>query len=854
MKPVEIQDLFQLSPYQAQLFSDPGLGCMQHQWSLRGPVELAALARSFERLVQALPVLRTSYLSQAGRPVQRVERNPRLVLNCLDLGALSRCRRRQALADVRRAARAAVPRRLIAGQVPVVLIALRCPDANYIIMTYHAIALDEPSRARLLGLWFSDYHAQLHGICAPVPKLPDLRHHFRAWPASTAERSALNVLPQRCSGRRTFAARVLRCELPPLPAPVGFSSDLVRAALWGLLLGRLTHGAHNVFQVLTPPEKPDPPLGQCLRPRLLEFRLTAQTQFVDLLHQIAACWADAPVLLSSAPAACLVVAEAYDQQPFAADEYRDYCLPAHGLQASWRGDAVELRYDPRAHPPALAKTMLEGLSHLINGLRDMPAARLCALAIGQAPRWLPPVADLSRDPLAAFTAIAHQRPQLPALCYRGEWLTYGALLERALAIAELLRARCANLPRGTLVALALADPVLHLQALLAALLAGQPFLPLDARQPLSHLEATLDQAKAQLVLCDLMLDLDLPQIAGDELRAAVPSTRALQAVDPSLPAYIIPTSGTTGQPKGVILPRAGLANTLAWRVGAYAMGESHRALQVFAPNFDGYLTSALTPLLAGAALVLPENHADPVELQALLRATRPTHLLITPSHLAALLAVLDADDLASVTTLTLAGERLEAALLAEKALAHMTVVNEYGPTENSVASTWHPQCAAQDPVPIGTPIPGCAVTVVDRWGNEQPPFGLGELILSGVGLAFGYDGDPRRTAAAFRPHPSSGRCYHSGDLGYVDADGRLYYVGRCDQQRKLRGYRVDPAELARTLERHPEVTSAQAWIAEDKSGPHLVAQFRGAIPPELLRDWLKQHAPSWLQPRTLSAE
>nr|WP_268893041.1 non-ribosomal peptide synthetase [Paenibacillus lutrae] len=303
-------------------------------------------------------------------------------------------------------------------------------------------------------------------------------------------------------------------------------------------------------------------------------------------------------------------------------------------------------------------------------------------------------------------------------------------------------------------------------------------------------------------------------------------------VQPHHLAYIIYTSGTTGTPKGVMIEHRSIANTLHWRRQEYALGEHDRCLQLFSYVFDGYVTSLFTPLLAGSTAVLLDDETvkDPLAIRKAVGSYQITHLLCVPSLFRALLIGMDPDETASLRVVTLAGEAVSDELVASARVlgSGVELVNEYGPTENSVATTVLRRLERQPVITIGRPIVNTRVYVLDRNLRPVPVGVLGELCIAGIGLARGYWQRHEETQRQFTRLYAPGkeeRLYRTGDLVRWLPDGTLEYRGRRDDQVKVRGYRIEPGEIETRLMEVPGVRQAVVVIREEAGDEREMSAF-----------------------------
>ncbi|BDH12380.1 hypothetical protein HOK021_35590 [Streptomyces hygroscopicus] len=436
-----------------------------------------------------------------------------------------------------------------------------------------------------------------------------------------------------------------------------------------------------------------------------------------------------------------------------------------------------------------------------------------------------------------FEAQVARTPDAVAVTDGGTELSYAALNARANRLARLLIGR--GIGPEQVVAVALPRSADLVVALLAVLKTGAAYLPVDPAHPAERLRFLLDDARAVCGLTSGAVAADLPATdlrwivlddagtardTGEQPERDPSDTDRTAALRPGHPAYVIYTSGSTGRPKGVLVEHRALASYLHFARGAYP-GTAGTALLHSPVSFDLTVTALFATLTSGGRLLVGD-------LAGGAPAPGPyTFLKATPSHLA-LLGALPGHQ-AAVADLVLGGEQLTGEQLGpwRRAQPQATVVNEYGPTESTVGCLTHrvpPGAATGDgPLPIGRPVPNTRAYVLDAWMRLAPPGVTGELYLSGAQLARGYLNRPGLTAERFVADPFGGpgtRMYRTGDLARWTADGLLVFVGRVDEQVKLRGYRIEPAEIETTLSRHEAVSQAAVVAREDEaSGTQLVA-------------------------------
>ena len=438
--------------------------------------------------------------------------------------------------------------------------------------------------------------------------------------------------------------------------------------------------------------------------------------------------------------------------------------------------------------------------------QPLPATTLCALIAAQAQRT--PAAIALQD---ADTA-----------------LSYAQMQQQVMSLGQRLRA--AGVAAGDVVAVALPRSVQLSLALGAVLQAGAAYLPLDTGYPDERLGYMVADARPRLIVTSSALAprfaafgevLLFDALDGQAARAPpLPQT----APTPQHAAYLLYTSGSTGRPKGVLVSHEAIVNRLLWMQHEYGLGMDDTVLQKTPCSFDVSVWEFFWPLLVGARLYLapPEAHRDPAQLQQLIAAEGVTTLHFVPSMLAAFLAHgVDAADegphCRCLRRVFCSGEALPRELAAAWAQRHAAPLhNLYGPTEAAVDVTYKP--AADDDagtrlaasVPIGRPVWNTQLRILDAQLRPVPPGVPGELYLCGIQLAQGYLGRPELTAARFvaDPQGQGARMYRTGDVARWLPTGDVEYLGRSDDQLKIRGQRIELGEIESALAAQPGVERA----------------------------------------------
>jgi amino acid adenylation domain-containing protein len=418
--------------------------------------------------------------------------------------------------------------------------------------------------------------------------------------------------------------------------------------------------------------------------------------------------------------------------------------------------------------------------------------------------------------VSAFRERVLTSPDAVALTGVDGPVTYAELDARSTAVANELLAR--GVRRGDVVGLLSGRSVAGVTGVWGALKAGAAYLPLDTRNPDAWLRDLLADAGTTVCLTDRAraprdcLPEGCTRVVIDELPATSEDALPEVTVEPGDLAYVIYTSGSTGRPKGVEIEHAAAMAYCRYAIDAYGIDETTCFPLFTSMAFDLPVTALLPPLLAGGRVALIEDEPNHRSLAAMLTEHGVNSIKLTPSHL----------DLISQLGLTAQGIRVAVVggeglpvRVAEAARAmfgpQCRIINEYGPTEftvGCVAHTYDPATDTEAAVPIGRPVDNTTVYLLDELRAATEPGETGELYLAGPQLARGYRGRPDLDRDLFVTLADGTRAYRTGDLVRLSPSGELDYLRRRDDQIKVLGYRVEPAEIERALESHPAVRQA----------------------------------------------
>lgn len=412
--------------------------------------------------------------------------------------------------------------------------------------------------------------------------------------------------------------------------------------------------------------------------------------------------------------------------------------------------------------------------------------------------------------------------------------------------------------KNSKVAILCKKSALMVASLLGIMKSGNCYIPIDAAYPKKRINYIIEDSKCELIITnekhansydfankiileylDLSLTLNYTSIAKPE----------------SL-AYMIYTSGTTGKPKGVKIKHKNIVNTLIWRKDYYNFNETHVVLQIPSFSFDSSVEDIFTPLISGSTLVVPSaNRTDINIICEEIVKHKVNHFLVVPS----LYKILLHEKLELLSTLkfvTIAGESFPMALVKEhfEKLPKVRLVNEYGPTENSVCSTYYELNNTDESILIGKPIYNCKCYVLGK-NLELLPIGVkGELYVSGPGVSEGYLEKPDLTHERFLDNPFNPeyKMYKTGDIVARQFNGNLEYIGRDDGQVKLHGLRIELKEIEKTILKMREVSDAVVLVRENASKKQILVAYITSYEKDLdlsvIYEYIRKRLPFYMIP------
>jgi amino acid adenylation domain-containing protein len=865
---------------------------------IRSPLDVAAFHRAVQALADRHPALRTTFEEENGEPMQRVHGRVAVALDVVDASTWDEAELRSRLA-----AETVRPFDLKRGPILRMHLFARAPDDHVFLLTVHHVAGDFWSLVILLDEMRTLYPAARDGTPAALPASsgtyrdlvrwqadrlagPDGERLWDWWRQQLAGVPTVLDLPTDRPRPPRFTRRgasvpcqldaTLTARLKDLAAAEGATLFAVLLAGFQALIGR--YAGRDEFLVGSPfagrgRREFEGVVGYFVNVLPLRADLSGDPSFRKLARRASSTvlgafeHQDFPFALlverlnperdpARPPLVQVTFAVQKAHRPGESGASRfllpgsEFRLDVGGLQTEpypigqrvCQAD-VELVLEERdgtvegilGHNADLfaPETMARFVGHLRTLLDaataepDKPLSRLPWLTAAEREQvlfgWNQTAAEFPRGVRLheLFERQTQETPDAIAVRRGNRMLSYRELDDHAERIAR-------GIDRGSLVPVCLERSPELIATILGVLKAGAAYVPLDPDSPPARLAAIAEEVGAA---------------ASGDL------------------AYVIFTSGSTGGPKGVMVEHAAVCNTIQWRWRDLPLQAGDRVLLSLPAFFDASVTAIFPTLASGAELVLAESgeERDPALLLNRIAADGVTVLQTMPGVLRLLLDEPGfAQSTRTVRRVICGGEPMPPDLPARlRQHSGAELVNIYGPTEAAVEATWWRCGAETDSVPIGRPVANARVYVLDA--NRQPvPVGVpGELCVGGAGLARGYLHDQALTAERFVPDPFvlGGRLFRTGDSGRWRADGTLEFLGRLDRQVKLRGYRIEPAEVEAALAAEPGVRECAVTLLADAGEPRLAAYVvprNGAISFDQLRRGLERKLPRYAVPASFA--
>ncbi|WP_369114237.1 non-ribosomal peptide synthase/polyketide synthase [Mycobacterium avium] len=902
----DVADILPLTPLQQGLLfhatgshAEGDVYAVQLSVTLRGALDPHRLHRALHTVVTRHPNLAARFCPELGEPVQIIPAEPEIAWRYLELDASDVDEQLEQLSADERAAV-----RELGDRPPFGAALIRTADTEHrFVLTVHHLVMDGWSLPVLLQEIFACYYGAR--LPAPAPyrgfvtwlaarDVPAARAAWRAvldgfdTPTLVAPRGA------DAPGRRGVASFRMAAETTSAVSELArrrrTTVNTVLQAAWAQLLMMLT-GQHDVaFGTAVsgrPAELPgaESMVGLLINTVPVRARAAAATTIADLLDQLQCAHNDTVehqhlglneihrvtgqdqlfdtlLVYENYPidTAALSAADDLTATEFSCHDYNHYPLSLQVVPGDELG--LRLEFDTDVFDPAAIDTLADRLRRLLAAMPADPDRPLRSLDLldstehtrlqrwGNRPALSRPATGPSLPEL--FTAQVANAPHAVALRCAGRSMTYRELDEASTRLAHLLAGHGAT--PGCFVALLFSRSAEAIVAMLAVLKTGAAYLPIDPALPATRIEFMLGDAAPVVAVSTAGLRARLEAFGLPVVDVAATGAQPGGPLPPPAPdniAYLLYTSGTTGVPKGVAVTHRNVAQLLeslhASLPGTGVWSQCHSY------GFDVSVQEIWGALAGGGRLVVvPESvTSSPDELHALLIAENVTVLSQTPSALAAL------SPRNLHAALVIGGEPCPAAL-ADRWAPGRVMINAYGPTETTVDAVLStPLAAGAGAPPLGSPVAGATLFVLDGWLRPVPAGVTGELYIAGAGVAAGYLGRAGLTAARFVACPFGGagaRMYRTGDLVRWDRDGRLHYVARADQQVKIRGHRIELGEIHSALAELDGVEQAAVIAREDRPGEkRIVGYLTGTADPAAIRARLAERLPAYMVPAAVLA-
>jgi len=912
-----------------QLEGESGAYTIDLTMRLRGNINIKALEKAFQAIIQRHEPLRTQFKLKDNKPIQAIDPNVTFTLPVVNLQNLSHSE--QQVKNLLLAA-ASEPFDLESGSVLRVKLWQVKTEEYVLLLAIHHIAADGWSLGVLVDELSVYYRSFCTGTKADLPTLSIQYADFALWQRQWLTNEVLDR--QLSYWKQQLTGVPLLHQLPtdrPRPAIQSFRGGTERLQLDSQLTQQLKklsqESGSTLFMTLLAgfavllsrySQQTDVVIGSPIANRnrteiegligffvnslVLRFDLSQDPNFKDFLAQVRQTTQDA-YDHQDLPFEMLVeklqIERHLDRNPLTQIVFAlqnapssPWDLPGVNIEEIPSGlDSV--RVDLEVYlwdaPEGLggfcsynrdlfdAETIVRMMTHfktLLAAIVENPRQSVASLPLLNPEEeyqllegWNETKADYSYNK-CIHQLIEEQAARTPdgvAVVFENQQLTYAELNSQANQLAHYLRSL--GLETEVIVGLCVERSLDMIVALIGILKAGAAYLPLDPEYPQERLQFMLEDSQVPLLLTQSSLIDKLPNHQAktvflaeiwQEIKPMNRDNLTVKVTASNL-ANVIYTSGSTGKPKGVMVEHQGLCNLALAQIQTFAVSSQSRVLQFASFSFDACISEVLMALGAGARLYLAskENLMPGLPLIKQLRENKITHITLPPSAL----AVLPWENLSSLQTIIVAGEACSPELM-KKWSQGRNFFNGYGPTEGSVCATVAKCTPVDEKITIGRPIPHVQVYILDS--HLQPvPIGVpGELHIGGAGVARGYLNRLELTAEKFiylenKEQSKGKRLYKTGDLARYLPDGKIEYLGRIDNQVKVRGFRLELGEIEAVLSQHPLVQEAVVMARADQASDHdqdqlntnlvayLVPALKGQVLPEQLAQWQSEYVSDW---------
>jgi amino acid adenylation domain-containing protein len=892
---------------------------------LTGHLNFQALQKTLSEITQRHEVLRTTFKSSNGTPVQVINKEANLTINVVDLQHLPHVQQETQVQNLA-SAEATTPFDLSTGPLLRVTLLKLSASESVVLFTMHHIISDGWS----MGLFIQEisilYRAYSLGEDSPLPQLPiqyaDFTLWQRQWLSKEVLENQLNYWQQQLAGAPALLELPTDYPRPPVQTYRGQTHDFkLNTEMTQKLQTLCQHHGTTLFMTLLAAfatllyrysgqsdivigspianrnrSETESLIGFFVNTLVLKTSFESNPSFAELLTQVRE-----------------VTLKAYENQDIPFEQVVEALQPERSLSHSplfqvmfvlqnaptTELELPELTLTPLRFETPAAKfdltlsieenegeiaglweyntdlfdsssiTRMTGhLQTLLSAIVENPSQRVGELLLLSAAEqhqllveWNNTQADYPDNKCIhhLFEAHVEQTPDAIALVYEHQQLSYRELNARANQLARYLQT--VGVKPEVLVGIFVARSIEVIVGLLAILKAGGAYIALDPSYPPERLAHMLSDSQVSVLLTTNQQLLNLPQHQAQvicldtdwDIISQNSTENPVSNVRPENLAYVNYTSGSTGLPKGALLPHQGLCNLSVEQIQKFNLNSHCRVLQFGSLSFDALIWELVMALGSGASLCLAKSESllPGLGLTQVLREQRITHVTLPPT----VLSVLPHTELPELQAIIAAGEAVSRDLIAKWSKGKK-FFNAYGPSEVTVWATVAECTDSTRKPPIGRPIANKQIYILDR--HLQPvPIGVpGELHIAGVGLARGYLNRPDLTREKFIPNPFSNeagsRLYKTGDLARYMSDGNIEFLGRVDYQVKIRGFRVELGEIETILGQHPQLQEVVVIVQEEDPGNQRLVAYVVSNCKELnsnqLREFSKQKLPQYMVP------